>query len=121
MEGYDIPFSPLDTRTGRKAVPASICQSAPSCVRKARERSLAVKGVQLFNMMPTQLRNSDHGDVEMFKNHLGIYLSNILDQPTVAGLSRGAQSNSLLHQVPLYEHSSQDHARVYHGGLGVAS
>ena len=72
----------------------------------------------MFNMMPTQLRNSDHGDVEMFKNHLGIYLSNILDQPTVAGLSRGAQSNSLLHQVPLYE---QDHARVYHGGLGVAS
>ena len=71
--------------------------------------------------MPTQLRNSDHGDVEMFKNHLGIYLSNILDQPTVAGLSRGAQSNSLLNQVPLYEHSSQDHARVYHGGLGVAS
>jgi hypothetical protein len=82
VEGYDIPFTPLDTRTGRKAVPAK----GSSC--------------------STQLRNSDHGDVDMFKNHLGIYLSNILDQPTVAALSRGAQSNSLLHQVPLYEHSS---------------
>ena len=106
VEGYDIPFTPLDTRTGRKAVPASICQSAPASVRKAREGSLAVKGVQLFNLMPTQLRNSDHGDVEMFKNHLGIYLSNIPDQPTVAGLARGAQTNSLLQQVPLYEYSS---------------
>jgi hypothetical protein len=60
----------------------------------------------MFNLMPTQLRNSDHGDVEMFKNHLGIYLRNIPDQPTVAGLAKGAQINSLLHQVPMYEYSS---------------
>ena len=72
VEGYEVPFTLLDTRTGRKAVPASICQSAPGCIRKAREGSLGVKGVNLFNLMPTQLRNSDHGDIAMFKNHLAI-------------------------------------------------
>ena len=74
--------------------------SAPACVRRARERSLAEK---LFNQLPVQLRNSEHGDVEMFKNHLDIYLSNIPDQPTIGGLTRPAQTNSLLYQIPLYE------------------
>ena len=62
-----------------------------------------MKGVHLFNMMPTQLRNSDHGDIDMFKNHLDIFLGNIPDQPTTSGLTRGAQTNSLLHQVPFNE------------------
>ena len=66
-------------------------------VRQARAGSLAVKGAQLFNAMPASVRNSDHGDVLMFKNHLDIYLQNIPDQPTVSGLVRGAQTNSLLH------------------------
>ena len=55
-----------------------------------------------FNLLPVNLRNSEHGDVAMFKNHLDIYLANIPDQPTVSGLSRGATSNSLLHQIPVY-------------------
>ena len=66
---------------------------------------MAFKGAQLSNAMPASIRNSDHGDVLMFKNHLDIFLQNIPDQPTVSGLVRGAQSNSLLHQVPLYEAS----------------
>ena len=72
---------------------------------KAGEGSLAVKGVQLFNLMPAQLRNSEHGDVDMFKNHLDFYLGNTPDEPTTGGLVRGALTNSLLHQVPLYENS----------------
>ena len=103
VEGYDLTFTTRDSRTGRKVIPAPVNRSAPACVRKARERTLAVKGVQLFNLLPAQLRNSEHGDVEMFKNHLDIYLSNIPDQPTVGGLLRGAMTNSLLHQVPLFE------------------
>ena len=62
-----------------------------------------VKGVQLLNLLPVQLRNSEHGDVEMFKNHLDIYLSIIPDQPTIGGLTRPAQTNSLLHKISLYE------------------
>ena len=78
-------------------------KSAPAKVRKARESSVGVKGVRLFNSMPIQIRDSEHGDTEMFKNHLDIYLQNIPDQPTIGGLVRPSQTNSLLHQIPLYE------------------
>ena len=56
----------------------------------------------MFNLLPVNLRNSEHGDVAMFKNHLDIYLANIPDQPTVSGLPRGATNNSLLHQITAY-------------------
>ena len=39
----------------------------------------------------------------MFKNHLDIYLQNIPDEPTCAGMGRVAETNSLLHQVPIFE------------------
>ena len=103
VEGYDISFTETSNRTGRKAVPSAILSSAPAPVKRAKEASLAVKGVQLFNRMPISLRNSNHGDVDMFKNHLDIYLENIPDQPTISGLGRAAATNSLLHQVPIYE------------------
>ena len=64
---------------------------------------MAVKGVQLYNSMPVHIRNSEHGDVLMFKNHLDIYLQQIADEPTVPGLGRASESNSLIHQLPLYE------------------
>ena len=102
VTGYDILFTPCDNRTGRKVFPALVPRT-PACLKNAREGSLAVKGVALFNTLPISLRNSDHGDTAMFKNHLDIYLGNIPDQPTLSGLVRGAQSNSLLHQIPNYE------------------
>ena len=105
VSGYTLPFTSTSSRTGRKVIPAAVPQGAASVVKQARAGSLAVKGAQLFNAMPASVRNSDHGDVLMFKNHLDIYLQNIPDQPTVSGLVRGAQTNSLLHQVPLYEAS----------------
>ena len=98
-------FSDKSNRTGRKAQPATVKRSAPAAVRNARAASITVKGAQLFNLMPASLRNSDHGDIDMFKNHLDHYLSNIPDQPTTPGMGRAAASNSLIHQVPLYEAS----------------
>ena len=77
--------------------------STPAIVRKAGEATLGVRGVKLFNVLPASLRNSDHGKIAMFKNHLDLYLDNIPDEPTVAGLVRGAETNSLLHQVPACE------------------
>ena len=102
VSGYDITFTSTESRTGRKAVPANVPRT-PASLKNAREGSLSVKGVALFNTLPVSLRNSNHGDTAMFKNHLDIFLANIPDQPTVAGLVRGAQSNSLLHQIPMYE------------------
>ena len=102
VDGYNVAFTPRSSRTGRMVVPPAILKSSPPSVRQARERSLAVKGAQLFNILPAQLRNSEHGDVEMFKNHLDIFLADIPDQPTIPGLGRAAQTNSLVHQVPMY-------------------
>ena len=103
VSGYNVAFTPRSDRTGRKVIPAQVVMSSPAAVRNARAGSLAVKGAQLFNLLPTNLRNSDQGDILMFKNHLDIFLENIPDQPSVTGLMRGAQTNSLLHQIPLYE------------------
>ena len=105
VSGYSIPFTPIDSRTGRKAVPAIVPDSAPAAVRKVQTGLLAMRGAQLFNLLPASLRNSEHGDILMFKNHLDIFLTNIPDEPTVQGLARGAQSNSLLHQIPHFESS----------------
>ena len=105
VSGYTVPFTSRSSRTGRKAVPARVPQSAPADVRSARAGSLAVKGAQLFNLLPAHLRNSEHGDILMFKNHLDLFLGDIPDQPSVPGLVRGAQSNSLLHQIPIWESS----------------
>ena len=52
VSGYSIPFTSSDSRTGRKAVPAPVPQSARAAVRQARAGTLAVSGAQLFNTMP---------------------------------------------------------------------
>ena len=78
VSGYGVSFTSCDGRTGRKAIPASIPR-IPARLKNAREGSLSVKGVALFNLLPISLRNSNHGDIEMFKNHLDIYLGTIPD------------------------------------------
>ena len=101
VSGVDVDFS-LDDRRERTIVPRTVLKSAPSIVKTAREMTLAVRGAQIFNLLPVSLRsmNSDH--VDLFKNHLDVFLSSIPDQPTMTGLGRGAESNSLLHQLPFY-------------------
>ena len=99
-EGVPVKFHWSDRR-GRYAVPAAIPRNAPTKVKKARERMINVHGTKLFNILPKSLRNEDSGDFLLFKNHLDIFLSQIPDQPTVAGLGRAAQTNSLIDQVPL--------------------
>ena len=84
------------------AVPKPIKNTAPAKVRNARESSLAVHGVKLFNLLPASLRNEDSGDVALFMNHLDIYLSEVPDQLTVTGMGRAAKSNSLVDQIPLW-------------------
>ena len=102
VSGYDIIFTSMFSSTGRKAAPSPIGKG-PACRRKSREGSFRIKGVALFNSLPASIRNCDHGDIDMFKNHLDHYLSTITDQPYVTGLVRAAQSNSLLHKLQLVD------------------
>ena len=99
--GYDVQFF-CAGRRGRNIIPKAVARAAPTVVKNARERSLGVRGAKLFNLLPETLRsmNSDH--IDMFKNHLDVFLASIPDQPTVTGLGRAAESNSLLHQLPLF-------------------
>ena len=100
IDGYEIDWTHSERR-GRFAVPRQIKQNASAKVRKARENSLAVHGVRVFNLLPMSLRNENSRDLGLFKNHLDIFLSGIQDQPTTPGLGRQAASNSLLDQIPV--------------------
>ena len=103
IDGYDTIKWQWSDRRGRLAVPCQIKRSAPSKVQNARESTLAVHGVRLFNLLPASLRNENCGDFELFKNHLDIFLSQVPDQPTTAGLGRAAKTNSLFDQIPLVD------------------
>ena len=60
-----------------------------------------VLGARIFSLLPKSLRNENAADLTLFKNHLEIFLARIPDQPTTAGLTRAAVTNSLLDQAPL--------------------
>ena len=99
--GYSLRWQWSDRR-GRYVVPAPLARGAPAAVRRARERSLAVRGARLFNLLPASLR-SETGTFELFKSHLDSFLSGVPDQPTVPGVTRAAATNSLLDQLPLLQ------------------
>ena len=106
VSGYSLSFTSGESRRGRVVIPKLVVRTAPSSVRKARERSLGVRGAQIFNLLPENLRSENSGDIDLFKNHLDILLESIPDQPTVTGLGRSAETNSLLHQLPMFYNQS---------------
>ena len=82
-------------------------------VKSARQSSFFVKGPQLFNTLPEELRNVELPEipsklcVEKYKKKLDEYLWHIPDQPdAVEGETRLADTNSLLHQTQYYHQES---------------
>ena len=102
VKGFDAEFTGVTGRRGRYALPKQVVPSSSNLVRKARESSLSVKGAKIFNLLPLEVRNIESDSVETFKNALDTFLSCIPDQPTIAGYGRAAESNSLLHQIPMF-------------------
>ena len=102
MEGYDVNFTSGGLRRGRTIIPNPVDKNAPSLVKSAKERTLGVRGARIFNLLPESLRTMNTEHVDMFKNHLDIFLASIPDQPTVTGLGRAAFYNSLLEQLPMF-------------------
>ena len=101
VQGYSMQFTSTHGRRGRTAIPSDIVKNSPALVKKARE-SFGVKGARIFNLLPLELRNMNCENVETFKKNLDNFLLNVPDQPTVSGLGRAAETNSLLHQIPLF-------------------
>ena len=105
VKGYNIEFY-TDERRGRLIRPKYVNWHAPASIRRARESSMAVKGANIFNLLPKEIRNfkANHlviDKVGEFKDKLDMYLSSIPDQPTIPGLGRASETNSLLHKIPL--------------------
>jgi len=101
VDGYPLEFTSSLSRRGRECGVKDVVRSAPSAVKKARENSLAVKGAKMFNLLPSEIRNISLDRVIVFKRKLDKYLATIPDQPTIIEEGRNAESNSLLHQLPL--------------------
>ena len=99
ISGYNLEFRGEGTRRGRECEVAEIVRSAPTAVKKAREGSLSVKGARLFNLLPADVRNITSNKVEHFKTKLDEFLKDVPDEPD---LPRAAESNCLLHQIPMY-------------------
>ena len=101
VDGYSLKFKNEGTRRGRECEVAEVVRNSPLEVRKARENSLSVKGAKLFNLLPSDIRNISSDNVLHFKTRLDSFLAKIPDEPTSAEQGRAADSNSLLHQLPL--------------------
>ena len=101
VDGYKLEFQNEGSRRGRECVVADIIRSAPLSVRRARENSLSVRGARMFNLLPAHIRNISSDKVQHFKSKLDAFLKGVPDEPTTAGEGRVAESNSLLHQLPL--------------------
>ena len=74
VSGYNVEFSITDHRRGRLATPGTVAKSSPASIRKAKENSLKIRGVKLFNLLPENLRNLNSDHTDLFKNHLDIFL-----------------------------------------------
>ena len=101
ISGYKLKFKGEGTRRGRECEVAEIVGSAPIAVRRARENSLSVKGAKIFNLLPAHIRNINGQKVDQFKRKLDAFLQLIPDQPTLPGEGRAAETNCLLHQIPM--------------------
>ena len=102
VQGYDVQFTSPIGRRGRIALPHNVVKSSPASVKKARENTLGVKGAKIFNLLPVKLRNMNSKNADTFKKSLDTFLTDVPDQPTIAGLGRPAETNSLLHQIPSF-------------------
>ena len=88
-------------RLGRKCSSPPIRNNAPSDVKRIRYASLAVRGPQLFNILPAELRNLSNCSVEIFKRALDSFLAGVPDEPLIPGYTamRRADSNSLIDMI----------------------
>ena len=109
IDGYKLEFKGEGTRRGREREVAEIVRSVPAAVRRALESSLSVKGSWMFNLLPADVRNITSDKVQHFKTKLDEFLRDVQDEPTVHGEPRAAESNSLLHQIPISRLNQAQH------------
>ena len=103
--GFDLPRLDVADRNGIVVKP-KVNLRAPAWVATARGASFFVKGPNLYNIIPLELRQPQFVNdpspklVNNFKSALDRYLATVPDQPSVSGLARyrPALTNSILYQ-----------------------
>ena len=89
-------------RFGRTCVVPLIATAAKNRLQRLREGSFCVKGPNLFNSLPSHLRNMTGVSHPDFKKELDKFLWTVADEPLTCGYTarRRAESNSLQHMIP---------------------
>ena len=92
-------------RTGPKIEVPMVTKGSGIVTPKMKERTLKIQGPKLFNALPKEIRcMAERVSIETFKRELDIFIKTIPDEPTVYGMSRGANSNSLVDQIAMMCH-----------------
>ena len=105
LEGLVPNFGNIRTkdhqRHGRLCIIPSVKHSAPARIKTIRYSSLAIKGPQLFNRMPSHIRNMKACTTPEFKKALDAFLAVIPDEPRIPGYTKfcRAASNSVVDMI----------------------
>ena len=89
-------------RTGLHVILPKLNLGANSSWKRLKESTISVRGAKLYNSILPELRQDYSTYVhplEVFKKKLDHFLRKVPDEPTCYGISRRAQSNSLIDQV----------------------
>ena len=91
----------FNPRTGYHCQIKTLSKTVPKCAKNIAQHSVIFQGPSLYNCLPPFLRQKycQKDPIAHFKQDLDMFLSSIPDQPTVQGLFRPANSNSLLDQI----------------------
>ena len=103
MINHMVPNIGIETKTGRlgrKCRVRGIYPQATNRIKTICSASLRVRGCQLFNELPMDIRELKDVDTNVFKKRLDAFLATVPDEPTFPGYtSRRAASNTLLDQL----------------------
>ena len=89
-------------RSGKLCHVPSRNTTATSKLQTLRDTTFCVNGPQLFNVLPSRIRNMTKVGLPKFKAELDKFLKTVADEPLSKGYTAGrrAASNSLLHMIP---------------------
>ena len=100
-KSIDVRISP---RNGRFCIQPNISRHCSTKLQNLCFASFCIHGCKLFNILPNNVRGVTKCTSAAFKSSLDKFLELIPDTPHLPGLGKycQAQSNSLIHTVPLY-------------------
>ena len=85
VSGYNLEYTSDMGSGARTIIPKAVVRAAPTVVKNTREGYLWVRGIEIYNLLPDNLRSMNTNNVDVFKTPLDVFLSSFLYQPTMTG------------------------------------